>query len=46
VLELLRDLPVAQMATVACAAIVGTTRVGTISVRPFFDGAPKKREIN
>ena len=45
-LGVLRDLPVAQIATVACAVFVGITRVGAISIRPFFDGTPKKGEIN
>jgi hypothetical protein len=35
-IEVLRDLPVAQMATVVCIAFVGITWVGAIFVRPFF----------
>ena len=45
-LHVLRDLPVAQMATVVCAVFVGTTWVGTVFIRPFFDGILKKSEIN
>jgi len=35
-LDVLRDLPVAQMATVVCVVFVGITWVGAVFIRPFF----------
>jgi len=35
-LDVLRDLPVAQMATLVCIVFVGITWVGAIFIRPFF----------